>query len=396
MGIMARENHIAKSSKTLLGLTLFSLSAVLLAYACEKPNNEVLTDEAEIVSLMENNLDAREIFDAQIFPSDSILVDSSSSELRRLFFTEKRRFPLSASVFVRPFEIENFGLIFVARAIVKDEFLGDYLQKLNGQPDLFKLWDGIIDRQALLFKSRDDNALYLGWELVGYNTGKPLALIGSDVKIRVIPASGGVPRIISNKTREVLPQNLEDFTLFTHIDALRSGDRVEIETLRQKFSVFARTAQGFRQLEPVNIAGGRYKYSFVIPEPDANRFFHLMTFQSGPEIIIDSLWEFFLETLSIVPIIPPDTTIDTTLEIDYEVLETFFRYETLFDCSVSPCLVTRVDTITETRFVDDTIVFEIDTIVDSQIVTTEPDSTFLDTSHIFDFGEIWTFPYSVR
>lgn len=350
-----------------MGLIIASLSAILLAYACQSPNTEIFTDESEIVSLMENNLDAREIFDAQVFPSDSVLVDSSSVASRRLSFTEKRRSPLTASVRTRPVEIENFGPTFVAQASVSDKFFGDYLQRLNGQPDLSKLWDGILDRKALLFKLKDDNAPYLGWELVGYNTGKPLSLIGADVTIRVFPATGGVPRIISNKPIENLPPDLRDFTLFIHVDPLRSGERVEIETLRQKFSIFARTAQGFRQLEPTGPVGGKYKYSFIVPAQDPNRFFHLMTFQSGPEIIIDSLWNFFLDTVKIDTLDPPETTfIIDSIAIDSIAIDSI---ETLF-------------------FVD--------TIVDSFNFTTEPDSTFLDTNHIFDFGDIWTFPYSVR
>ena len=393
---MAGENHIAKSPQALLGLVIASLGVFLLAYACEKPNNEIFTDEGEIVSLMENNLDAREIFEAQIFPSDSVLVDSSAVALRRLLFTDKRRFPLSASVQIHPVEIENFGLTFVARASVIDRFFGDYVQQLNGQPELFKLWDRIIDREGLLLKLQSDNAAYLGWELVGYNTGRPLALIGVDVKIRVFPANGGTPRIISDKPRENLPPDLLDFTLFIHVDALRSGERVEIETIREKFSVFARTAQGFRQLEPEAISGGRFKYTFIVPPPDPGRFFHLMTFQSGPEITIDSLWNVFLETLSIDTLDPPVTTIETTIVIDSTKGPVYLVDTTFVDSSVDPWIVVVDSFLDRETLIVETLDFRIDIIIDSFDVTTAPDSTFLDTSHIFDFGDIWTFPYSVR
>lgn len=364
---MTTENKKTKFSKSLVSLALVSLSAILLVYACQKPNNESFTDESEIVRLMENNLDAREIFETSVFPSDSVLVDSSSSVLRRLSFTEKTRSPVTAFLRPRPVEIENFGLTFVAQASVSDKFFGDYLQKLDGQPDLSKLWDDRLDRKALLFKLQDDNAPYLGWELVGYDTGKPLALIGADVTIRVFPTNGGVSRIISNKSRENLPPDLSDFTLLIHVDALRSGERVEIETLRQKLSIFARTAQGFRQLVPTGPVGGRYKYSFIVPPSDINRFFHLMTFQSGPEIFIDSLWNFFLDTVKIDTLDPPETT----LIID--------------SIAIDSIAIDSIETL-----------FFVDTIVDSFNFITEPDSTFLDTNHIFNYGDIWTFPYSVR
>jgi len=377
--------------------SLVSLATLALFGACETPNNEVFNDQTELTRFMDNDLDARELFESGLYPVEIILVDSGATLHEMISLSDSKRGSYQIRVGDSLTEIENFGKRLVARVSLSDNFMGVYSKRQGSNPELSKSWDGILSREALFLKLDGDAAPFLGWSFVGYNLGKPLHLIGSEVRIQVFPPFGGISRTISLKTVEDLPQSLREFTYLTHVDAVQSGERVEIETLRGKMSIFARTASGFRQLEPQPISAARYMYSYIVPTADpVNRFFHLLTLQSGPGLVIDSIYSRFLDTLRIDTLDPPDSLIDTTIFIDSSFIEVFLVDTVVYDTTVDPPDIQIDSQPNGLALVIDTVFFGVDTIVDTFIAHTQLDSTFSDTVHLFDKGDIWTFPYSVR
>lgn len=405
---MSGHNRLGKDDTCTTGgikraLSVFVLAALfspfLFGGSCQNPSDEIFTDQTEITRFMENNLDAQEFFERDLFSADSFLLDSSLNEFRRLLMAGVERTDFRVAVASRRVDIDNFGSIFLASADMADMFSGELTQLIAGLgAPLNRSWLGELNRRALFFKLQGGSAPYLGWEFVGYDLGRPLYTLFADgVTITVNPASGGLPRIISDKDREVLPNGYEDFTLLVSLDALSGNDEVIIRSSRKKYSVFARTSTGFRQLETVSLGANVYSYSYRIPPADpSGRFFHLITFLDGPRLFVDSNFNYFLETLRTDPRIPPDTTIDTTAFFFDTLINTLDTFLTI-DTTVTPH-----DTLWEFLELDpdDTIItfdsVQTDTLIDSLIIVTQVDSTFRDTSHVFDQGELWTFPYSVR
>ncbi|MCH9032654.1 MAG: hypothetical protein IIB00_10410, partial [candidate division Zixibacteria bacterium] len=149
------------------------------------------------------------------------------------------------------------------------------------------------------------------------------------------------------------------------------SDSVEIET-RGLFSISANTTTGFRTLTATKISSTQFRYGFIVPLSDPQqRFFFLITFQEAPFLFIDSLKTVVsLVSIDTSPRILPDTTIDSFCQERDPLQDTVCVRWSPPDTSI------------------DSLIF--DTTLDTSIVPRVPQDT------VFEAGESWTFPYSVR
>lgn len=361
-----------ESAKSLLRLALVSaFVALLFSYSCRNTEAPVFTNSDAILGFINNDLDAKELFTANLFPGGALLIDSGGDSSKSIVIANSIHSVLTVNFM--PEEINTvFGDVFAATVSVKDVSTGDYVEKPNQSGSVHQIkWKSVLERRALFFRLDGDAAEYLGWDLVGYDMGRPLHNFQPGIKITRNPAS---PRSenLTAKTKEFdLNFTYPDFTYLTHIDILKPNDSVEIET-RGLFSISANTTTGFRTLTTTQISSTQFRYGFIVPLSDPQqRFFFLITFQEAPFLSIDSLKTVIsLVSIDISPRIPPDTTIDSICLVLDTTQDTVCAQWSIPDTSI------------------DSLIF--DTTLDTNIVPRTPPDT------VFEAGESWTFPYSVR
>lgn len=374
---MKKVKKVKKVSKNanvrpLLRLAVISaLAALLFSYSCRNPDGPVVTHSDAILGFMNNDLDAKELFTANIFPADTLLIDSGGDSSKSIVLANSNRSILTVDIMQEKINTV-FGNVFAAKVSFSDKSTGDYVEKPTQSGPIHQIkWKNLLERKALFFRLDGDAAEYLGWDLVGYDMGRPLHNFQPEIKITRNPASIR-SEILTTKTKESdLTATYPDFTYLTHIDILKPNDSVEIET-RGLFSISANTITGFRTLTATEISATQFRYGYRVPQSDPQqRFFFLITFQESPFLFIDSLKTVdSIVSIVISPRIPPDTILDSIcLELDTLKKDS---------CVLWSAPDTSIDSLIY------------DTILDTFIIPRVPQDT------VFEPGESWTFPYSVR
>ncbi len=382
-----------------------ALGGFVLVHGCTQPNNSQSDDRSELGRFMELSQDIDELFEQEIYASDTFVLDSGDLAFRVARIDSRevssyRIFPRNGVI------TTSFGQAPVATVGRDDDFFGSFTQR-NGPTgrQIDTIYDARLSREVLFLKLGSDADPFLGWELIGIDLGKPLGSISEFVTIRKIPARLGFPTVLSNQSQETgLPIDFRNFTFIFDIKSVDAGDSIDIQTKRGPMTIFANTNVGFRQLSGKRTSSGstnNFAYGFRTPPADPqNKFYHLITFQIGPEEAIDSTdYNVFVAFIKKTPIIPPDTTIVFVLVPDTLFDTTFILYDTCAD-----------SLILDTFYLDVCIekeLFSVDTLLTGSTVV--PDTTIVDTlfETIYDsvllppdtllvLEDLWVFPYSVR
>jgi hypothetical protein len=395
---------------------IFALVATLLAgvafESCRKPDEEFLTYEAILINFMENNIDARELFDDRIYPADSLLILEEDGIHRSLLVESRAHQGYSADFRSDQLPPVNtfFGLTYWAEVSTSSTYQGGFNQTpaLDGGP-LDTSWNYTLARGALFYKLDGDAAALKGWEFVGLDVGKALSTVEPDIMIWRNPGTLDAKRLSNHgQPSELLTIELGKFSRYTYrseIPVVSSGDSIDItsETVQ---TVSAHTSTGFRELERTKLPGGPYHYGFRTPQATpGGRFYHFISFQEGPSVTIDSN-QFQVEIIEVVDSLP-----DSVL---YERIRWLFfeRQDSIFDLIADSficvdSLPTPPYTCIDSLNIRDSIFSHIDTFQDSSLkidtVINYTDTQFIhDTVSLppvidnFVTGQAWVYPYGVR
>ncbi|MCH9032793.1 MAG: hypothetical protein IIB00_11130, partial [candidate division Zixibacteria bacterium] len=164
-----------ESAKSLLRLALVSaFVALLFSFSCRNTDAPVFTNSDAIESYMNNDLDAHELFAANLFPGDTLLIDSGGDSSKSIIVVNSTRSLLTITFM--PEEINTvFGDVFAATASFSELSSGDYVEKPTQSGPVHQIkWKSSLERKALFFRLDGAAAEYLGWDLVGYDMGRPL------------------------------------------------------------------------------------------------------------------------------------------------------------------------------------------------------------------------------
>ncbi len=401
---MLRElrKHSDKGLMRALVLSVALLMA-LLSHSCRNPGAFTVTGRTEIQRFMAQNEDIGELFDFDVYATDTFTLDSGAATFRVARITEKAMGDVGISV-SKSSLTNSFGTAPLAIATRTDSYQGTFGQRssLTGS-EIETPYDTRLRRRALFMKLGTDDDRFFGWEFIGFDLGKPLSSISELVTITQIPRQIGFPTVLSEQAQEAdLSGEYRFFTFFFHIKSVKAGDSIDIQTKRGPMTIFARTNTGHRQLSGRHIPSeppGVFHYGYRIPPADPqNRFYHLITFQRGPEVVIDStVYNRFITALIEKPLIPPDTQLTNIPVMDTTIDSLFLFIDTCVDTFLND--TTALDSCGIREFdVLDTVV-NISFVVDTTIITTTTDTIFdsvlaPDTSTRLE--DLWVFPYSVR
>ncbi len=389
-------SNVSRGALRRFSALLVVLLFVTGLHSCRNPGDIVINSRTEIERFMSVNQDIRELFDPVIYAQDTFVLDSGDATfrvaridttiLRDVRVTDDRTVVTTAS---------GKGRLATASQTVR--YSGTFTQRNSPfGAEITNFYDAEIVREALFQKLGTNDDPFLGWELIGLKLGKSLAFISQVVTITQFPLVGRFPKVISD-----VPQGVglapDGFTYFFHLQSVSAGDSIDIITKQGPMTVFARTNIGYRQLSGRPEAGGAYHYGFRTPPADPqNRFFHLLTFQKGPVVAIDSTsYNLFVSGVNVTP---PDTQIGQFTIIDTILDSSFIYRDTCADTSITDTML--LDTCSSSQLVSidsipDTTIFR-DTTITPAIFDTIYDSTLAppDTGVVFE--DLWAFPYSVR
>ncbi len=382
-----------------------ALLLILVSHSCRNPGEFTVTSRTELERFMSTGEDIRDLFEFDIYARDTFSLDSGAATFRFARIASKVQGNNFIPTDTSGPDTNAFGIGPFIIASRLDRYDGTFLQLSNPSgPGFESRYRTSLLRRALFMKLGSDADRFFGWELVGLDLGLPLNRISNLVTIKEIPARLGFPTVLSNYDIDFDRGELKPFTFLINYKAVKAGDSIDIQTKVGPMTVFARTSTGFRQLsglhgptDPPNV----FHYGFRVPPSDPqNRFYHLITFQQGPETAIDStIYRRFVVATNVVPLIPPDTQIttkeiipDTTVDSMFDFVDTCNGGTLSIDTlQVDPCTIKEFD-----GFVDTTINFTF--IFDTTVITTTIDTTFdsvlAPATSLVD-AKLWVFPYSV-
>ena len=310
-------SNVSRSAlRRLSAVTVVALFIVGL-HSCRNPGDITINSRTEIERFMTVSQDIREMFDPVIYAKDTFALDSGDATFRvarvdttiqqNVRVTDEKTVVTTAS---------GKGRLATASQTVR--YSGTFTQRNSPAGlEMTNFYDAEIVREALFQELGTEDDPFLGWELIGLKLGKSLAAISQIVTITQFPLAGGFPKVISG-----VPQGVGlapgGFTYFFELQSVNAGDSIDVITKLGPMTVFARTNTGYRQLTGRPGPSGTYHYGFRTPPADhQNRFFHLLTFQKGPTVAIDSTtYNKFIDTVIIDTTINPplvDTVYDSTL-----------------------------------------------------------------------------------
>lgn len=402
------------SAKGVIFFVLVSLCVVALE-GCSKPTDEEeISYESLLVSYVEHNIDTRELFDQDLFSSDTMLIFGEQGLVRKLQVDSVS--PVRVDVHFQGSTIPvntSYGKTFFASVRLKSVYWGGFTQTDSGTGfSTESRWAKLLERGALFYKLDSDAAPVKGWELVAVDIGGTLSGIGPNITIWRNPGTlDGVRLSDHSQSADLLSLGLASYTYLNKLNVVLGGDSIDIVT-DGAFTIMASTDKGFRELFRIKEANGKYHFGFRAPQPQlGGRYYHLMVFQEGSEILFDSTL-FRVDTTRLVDTLIPNDTL--TLEhykyftdslITYDSISFWVPFDTVcVDTTKIPpdttaCLdsnlVIERENFDTTKFIDSILVEEV--VINSLDTTITLDSVDLPPQASgINPGKLGTFPFGVR
>jgi hypothetical protein len=249
------------------------LAMALLVISCSKPSPTKTTYYDDLISLIQDSADGRELYSKDIYPPEPFRIDDTT--LARFSFDSTSR-SYKTSINTNPVDIFGFKSINTASVEINDGFYGR-LYLIRGSDSAYYSLTARLLRRAFFLKLYDDAHLYHGWRFWVYGSGCGFP----ECEVGTFRSAAG-EQFASSQTAVFSGYSIEKNDMarlplndsLTYISQMR--DRLFAEDNAGQIAAFSAVPDG-----------SNFKTGWRIPRT-TTRFFHLITVEAPWKMLLDT------------------------------------------------------------------------------------------------------------
>ena len=245
----------------------------LLIISCSKPSPTKTTYYDDLLSLIQDSADGRELYSKDIYPPEPFRIDDTT--LARFSFDSTSR-SYKTNINTNPVDIFGFKSINTASVEINDGFYGKlYLIRGNDSAE-YPLTARLL-RQAFFLKLYDDAHQYHGWRFWVYGSGCGFP----ECEVGTFSSAAG-EQFASSQTAVFAGYSIEknDMVRLPLNDSLTYTSQIEDR-------LFTEDSDGQIVGLSTTQVGSNFKAGWRIPRT-TTRFYHLITVEAPWTVLLDT------------------------------------------------------------------------------------------------------------